>query len=68
MSYSVNYNFPSTSTGWVAAPLAARRHAPFAFLVWFDGTNYRADTMKGGTTVDATGTDATVIQTAITNA
>ncbi|HZY93801.1 MAG TPA: hypothetical protein VFE98_02945 [Candidatus Bathyarchaeia archaeon] len=65
---SVVYQTPTSSTGWVAAPLRARRQASYAYLVWYDGTNYRADTMKGSSTVDATGTDATVIQTAITNA
>jgi hypothetical protein len=42
-----------------AADVAARRHLQAAYVCWFDGLLFHADSMRGKT--DYSGTDATTV-------
>jgi hypothetical protein len=42
-----------------AADVAARRHLQAAYVVWFDGVLFHADSGRGG--IDFVGTDSTIV-------
>jgi hypothetical protein len=42
-----------------AIDVAARRHVQASYVIWYDGVNYHADSMRGGT--DYVGPDATTV-------